>query len=244
MKKATLTLLMLVAFSYLSCANIKDMAKIIDLSGNTFGDFKVVSYHSQNKYNDAIWLCQCIKCGKQKPLIGSSIKNGRRINCNCVHFNYKHGDCNKTKEYRAYRHMLNRCYNQNVVDYPRYGGRGIIVCERWRNSYKNFLSDMGRSPSSKHSLDRIKVNGHYTPKNCRWATAIEQANNKRTTYLVNYGGRIVPLGLLAKEVNMPIELMRGRLNLGWSIDRTISTPNMRAVKSDSPIEVTTETKAP
>jgi hypothetical protein len=75
--------------------------------------------------------------------------------------------------------MNSRCYNSNVPKYSDYGGRGIRVCRRWQNSYANFLADMGRRPSPEHSLDRINVNGDYERSNCRWATDLEQANNRR-----------------------------------------------------------------
>ncbi len=74
--------------------------------------------------------------------------------------------------------MQRRCYTKNNPAFERYGGCGISVCERWRNSYAAFLQDMGRRPAGT-SLDRIDPYGNYEPSNCRWATAIEQANNKR-----------------------------------------------------------------
>lgn len=225
MKKAALTLLMLATFSYLSSAKIKDMPKIKDLTSKTFGDFKVVSYHSQDKFRNALWNCICVKCNRGKILKGSRLSCGLNDRCYCgVHYNTTHGDTRKTKEYRAYHHMLNRCYNKNVRSYPHYGGRGITVCDRWRNSYENFLSDMGRAPSPKHSLDRINVNENYSANNCKWSTPVEQANNTTKTYMVTYDGNQIPLGLFCRKHNLPIELIRGRLNNGWSVDRALVTP--------------------
>jgi hypothetical protein len=83
------------------------------------------------------------------------------------------------KEYTAWNDMIRRCERPTNKRYPDYGGRGISVCERWRGSFAAFLEDMGRSPSPKHSIDRINVNGHYEPDNCRWATATEQVRNTR-----------------------------------------------------------------
>src|SRR4051812_23404648 len=96
-----------------------------------------------------------------------------------------HGETNKniTAEYRAWENMKSRCYIKSNTRFARYGGRGIKVCERWKNSYTYFLSDMGRRPSSKHTLERKDTDGNYGPENCRWATKAEQAHNTSKTVL-------------------------------------------------------------
>jgi hypothetical protein len=94
----------------------------------------------------------------------------------------KHG-LTKSAEYRCWNTMKERCFNKNKKAYKNYGARGIIVCDRWSNSFLNFLEDMGKKPSSQHSIDRIDNNGNYEPSNCRWATLHEQAINKRNKSL-------------------------------------------------------------
>lgn len=99
--------------------------------------------------------------------------------------NRKHGACagtlepKRTPEYRSWLAMKRRCCNTKNKDYPNYGGRGVVICERWLHDFSAFLADVGPRPSSVHSIDRIDSDGNYEPGNCRWATPIEQSRGRR-----------------------------------------------------------------
>ena len=128
--------------------------------------------------------CVC-DCGNIGSYFLFNLKSGKTKSCGCLYkesraTNVTHGH-SKTPLYVCWKSMKSRCYNKNRKDYYLYGGRGIIVCDRWINSYENFLSDMGEKPSAEYSIDRIDVNGNYEPSNCRWATPTEQRLNQRKT---------------------------------------------------------------
>jgi len=120
--------------------------------------------------------------------------------------------------------MKERCYLISNISYPHYGGRGIAICDRWRNSFNAFLEDMGRKPSPKHSLDRIDPNGHYEPGNVRWATDSEQRNNKRSNRFIMFNDRRMTV---AQAVHLtgdivPVEQAIKRITRGWSVDRAVT----------------------
>jgi len=150
----------------------------LELTGHTFGRWTVL--HETNRPLDTrdkgvFWLCRC-SCGTLKAIPGSRLNAGRGLRgCDqCRSHLATRGKM--TPEYQSWRGMRERCLNPNHSSFSRYGGRGIKVCDRWLHSFPNFLADMGKRPD-RHSLDRINVEGHYEPDNCRWADAKTQARN-------------------------------------------------------------------
>lgn len=131
----------------------------------------------------------------------------------------------KFKEYNIWRGMIARCHNPRNSSYPWYGARGIEVCSRWRLSFEDFLDDVGRRPSPKHSLDRINPEENYVSGNVRWATAKEQATNKRKNPLLEHDGRTLSLSQWAIEIGVDYNTLWYRINVGfWDIPRALGTP--------------------
>ncbi len=131
----------------------------------------------------------------------------------------------KTPEYRAWLDMKSRCYNPKNIQYANYGGRGIRVCSRWKNSFETFLLDVGKRPTLDYSLDRIKGNLNYTPFNCRWATIHEQNSNKRNNVRFAYKGETRTLSAWCDVVGLSRNLVYSRLFfLGWTIADALEKP--------------------
>ena len=166
------------------------MAKAVDLTGKKFRRLTVIFRVGSDCHRSPTWSCLC-DCGNTTIVSSRHLvdKNGTG-SCGCIRNEAKstHGQRlsknKRTKEYKTWTSIKQRCYNPKHIGYKNYGGRGIQVCDRWLNSFENFFADMGKAPSSKHSIDRFPNNdGNYEPSNCRWATAKEQNNNTRKTKL-------------------------------------------------------------
>ena len=197
--------------------------KLIDIANSRFGRLVVKSRVFREGSKSAYWLCVC-DCGNETEVDGCALRDGSTRSCGCLAKDLliTHGKT-KSIEYRTWANIKARCYNKNNTCFKNYGGRGIAVCNRWKNSFEKFLSDMGQRPSPEHSIDRIDNDGNYEPSNCRWATRTEQANNCRSNTFYELDGESLTLAQWGKKLNINDGTLRNRVyKYGWSIKRALA----------------------
>jgi len=194
-----------------------------DITGQKFNMLTAIKFSHKDKSRNHYWLVSC-ECGKEKIITRGSLRSGNSRSCGCYQLEKvtTHG-LTKTSEYETWGCMKQRCLNPNVAAYKNYGGRGIKICDRWLNSFPNFLEDMRNKPTSKHSIDRIDNDGDYEPSNCRWSTKLEQANNKRTSINITFKNETKTLAqwcqLLKLNYNMAKWYYRKGLPLQKIVDK-------------------------
>jgi hypothetical protein len=198
----------------------------VDITGEIFNQLTALKYLF-SKNNKQYWLFKC-ECGNEKTARKDRVTSGIVKSCGCqskdTRFQIIHGIPNKDRTYRSWRRMKTRCLNKNYQDYENYGGRGIKICDRWIDSFENFLNDMGERPL-KMTLDRIDVNGNYEPKNCRWATHEQQCNNTRNNVFIIWNGRTQTIMQWAKELNIPYARIRYFNKKGQTLEEIIANYN-------------------
>lgn len=218
------------------------MPKIKDLTGTKFGRLLPLRTDGKNIRQQYLWYCKC-DCGTYVTVSSDSLVQGKTKSCGCFHqwsvenSHTTHGENRRgkmTPEYRAWSCMKSRCTNPNLKCYRNYGGRGIKMCKRWFNSFENFLSDMGRKPSDKHSLDRYpNINGDYKPSNCRWGTKKQQVEGRRNSIWVKFDGRNMILKDWATHLKINYPALLSLYHTGKSFDKIVLHYKKRNEKSAS-----------
>lgn len=184
------------------------------------------------KRGRAAVTCLCT-CGTRKTVLLSDLKGGKVLSCWCLHreraarmgkANATHGESASGPEYKAWRSMLDRCCRASHKHFDRYGGRGISVCQEWRDDYLAFLEHIGRRPSSQHSLDRIWNDGNYEPGNVRWATDQQQNRNRSGVVHLEYQGICLPVAEWADRTGIDQATIKSRLRRGWWASQALEIP--------------------
>lgn len=204
--------------------------RLIDLTGKRFE--RLVVLHRASPSKSTTWMCQC-DCGVLKSICGEELRRGSTLSCGCFARDNTakrstiHGECRNGKsssEYKAWGSAKERVLNPKHPAYKNYGERGIMICDRWLNSFENFFRDMGRKPTVKHTLERVDVNGNYEPSNCVWATQKEQALNRRNNRRITFRDRTMTVKEWAEELRLNPNLVHMRLHYGWSPEKALTTP--------------------
>ena len=208
------------------------MSENDDLTNVVFGKLTALSRCPEKSSDNRVqWYCKC-SCGNCEiiTVTGKSLVSGNTKSCGCQRWitmqstNRTHG-MSHLLEYRVWKAIKERCYYPKHVSYSNYGGRGITVCDEWKDSFETFYKDMGPRPSLRHSIERRKVDESYSKDNCFWATPIEQANNTRKNIFYTHQGVSRTLAGWCRELNLSYGTIYARINQhNWSFEKAITTP--------------------
>lgn len=197
------------------------MALYKNLAGKTLGRLTAIEYIKPSK-----WSCLC-SCGNSVVVPAHNLLNGTAKSCGCIRTEKlverrkSHGMTN-TPTYIAWCNMKQRCYKPDWAGYKNYGARGITVCDRWTDSFENFLADMGVRPDG-FSLDRVDSNGNYDLDNCRWVDWSTQMNNQRKTVLMTKDGITLSRSQWARKLGIKVDLIRARQKSGMTDEEALTT---------------------
>lgn len=172
------------------------------------------------------WLCKC-DCGNEQIVSTARLNNGHVRSCGCLRADtaregMQTHKMSGTLTHKRWKSMLSRCFTENSKSYPRYGGRGITVCEQWRNSFENFLRDMGECPGEAWTLERKETNGNYGASNCKWATRKEQNRNTSRNRLLEYRGEQRCVSEWAEVLGISANTIYKRLYAGKSDEEALA----------------------
>lgn len=211
----------------------------VNLTGQRFGRWTALYDTGETAAGgNRLWLCRC-DCGTERVLRSASLRlksakprQKASQSCGCLmrelardsHLKHGHAQGGElSAEYRTWMGMKARCYQQRHSSYAFYGAKGIIVCDRWRQSFDAFLADVGPRPSPKHTLDRINSRGHYEPGNVRWATMKQQQLNRTNNRWITAFGRTQTVTQWADELHMDPRTIRQRISAGATTEQALQS---------------------
>lgn len=205
----------------------------IDITNHKFGRWTVL-HRAGSVRRDSAWKVRC-ECGFERVISGGELRRGKSKSCGCYAREQSskraktHGHTANGKvsgEWKSWMSMLDRCRNPNHPQYANYGARGISVCDRWADSFDNFLFDMGPRPP-KTSIGRKNNNGNYEPDNCRWESVEQQQNNRRNNVLITHNGTTKTAVQWSRQLGVPYCRIISRISRGWSGDQALTAPPLQ-----------------
>lgn len=203
------------------------MGKIIDITGQRFGMLQVMEIGKEITIPSGakryLWKCQC-DCGNIRLVDGGSLRSGRIIHCGRkFHPTVKHG-LHEKRLYGIWKTMKTRCSNPNCEKYKNYGGRGITICNEWKEDFQVFYDwAIANGYSDDLTIERKDVNGNYCPENCCWIKAELQAKNKTTNIRLEFNGETHILAEWSKITGISEGELSYRVKRGWSVEKTLTT---------------------
>lgn len=207
------------------------MTALIDLSGRRFGKLLVISRGEDFQNKEPRWVCLCA-CGEECLVRGSKLRANRTKSCGChrgaaiAETHRTHGQ-SRTRLYRAWNSMRQRCDPNRAAEFPRYSGSGIRVCREWERFEPFYEWATANGYRADLSIDRIDGCGNYTPDNCRWATPLEQSQNLKTNVLLTHNGETLCIEEWARRSTLTSGGFRRRLESGWPIELALTAPPRR-----------------
>lgn len=213
-----------------------------DIESSLCGRWRVIEYRGSKNWS-RYWLCQCsCKARTLRLFKTGNINISRSASCGCLKSEEsKEVRTSDLPEWKVWAGIKSRCYNTSRKDYPRYGGRGITICERWLESFENFYEDMGPRPIEdkvRFSLDRKNNDLGYYKENCRWATDKEQANNRRKNVFLEYNGKTKTMSQWAEIFGIKQSILGKRIRNGWSVKDALNIkPGERLTKESNKLLV-------
>lgn len=228
---------------------VKRLKSVKNVDGLTFGHWRVIGTKGilKRSENNGVYVeCEC-DCGVIRDICSSELRNGKTESCGCSAVRGKRThDMSYSREFAAWSAIKFRCYKKTAKKFSSYGGRGIAMCEQWRNSFEDFYKDMGDRPSKNHSIDRKNNDGGYWcgkceeclrlnhPSNCRWATSVEQQRNLRSNRLITFNGETRCVTEWAGIIGMKVITLSCRVRNGWTAEDALLKPIQKKHAKSTP----------
>lgn len=204
-----------------------------DLTGKKFGNLLVIERAGSDRNKNALWKCKC-DCGNEKIVVANRLRSGETRSCGCLRSirtkeTFKTHGHSKTRLYRVWAGMKTRCYNANSDNYKYYGGKGVTMCDEWKNNFSAFerwaiengYNEDARSQEC--TIDRIDTSGDYSPQNCRWSNHVEQCNNQTSNKLLTYQNTTKTMSEWSKETGINYSTFRENVRRGRPVEEIIKS---------------------